>query len=237
MSRRRRSSWCRNMSAAPKAGRRWPSIGGRAVGESRKSAAESAVTDLAADMLELQAARAARPGISFRVETAWQQEFDAAFPYQETRDQLTAIAAIKARHAAPRGRWTACCAATWASARPKWPCGRRSKAIDRRLPGGGAGADDRSWPSSICGHFPPRMAAFPFTIAALSRFSTPQGSRRKMLEAAGRRRGRHRHRHASPGAGRRAISKPGPGDHRRRAAVWRRGQGAAQGACGRPSTC
>ncbi|HEX4148282.1 MAG TPA: DEAD/DEAH box helicase, partial [Pirellulales bacterium] len=61
----------------------------------QKQAAEEAVVDLASDMLELQAARAARPGISFPVDTDWQREFDAAFPYQETPDQLAGIAAIK----------------------------------------------------------------------------------------------------------------------------------------------
>ena len=61
----------------------------------QKQAAESAVIDLAAELLELQAARRARPGIAFAVESDWQREFDASFPYQETPDQLAAIAAIQ----------------------------------------------------------------------------------------------------------------------------------------------
>ena len=61
----------------------------------QKQAAEQAVTDLAADMLELQARRDARPGIRFPDDTPWQQEFDASFPHTETSDQLTAIADIK----------------------------------------------------------------------------------------------------------------------------------------------
>src|SRR5262249_45827772 len=60
-----------------------------------KRLAEQAVNDLALDMLELQARRGARPGISFPPDTEWQTEFDAAFPYAETQDQLDAIAAIK----------------------------------------------------------------------------------------------------------------------------------------------
>ena len=36
------------------------------------------------------------------MDTEWQHEFDAAFPYQETRDQLTTIEAIKHDMAAPR---------------------------------------------------------------------------------------------------------------------------------------
>ena len=50
----------------------------------------TAVSDMAVEMLELQAARASRPGISFRIETEWQHEFDASFPFKETPDQSTA---------------------------------------------------------------------------------------------------------------------------------------------------
>jgi len=60
----------------------------------QKKAAEAAVVDLAAEMLQLQAERQARPGIAFAVESDWQREFDASFPYRETPDQLTALSAI-----------------------------------------------------------------------------------------------------------------------------------------------
>ncbi len=63
----------------------------------QKAAAESAVQDLAAELLEIQAMRTARPGIAFGADIHnWQHEFDASFPYTETPDQLTAIAALKA---------------------------------------------------------------------------------------------------------------------------------------------
>jgi transcription-repair coupling factor (superfamily II helicase) len=61
----------------------------------QKQAAEVAVQDLAAEMLEMQAIRASRPGISFGPDTDWQREFDRSFPYTETPDQLTAISSIK----------------------------------------------------------------------------------------------------------------------------------------------
>ena len=61
----------------------------------QKQAAESAVTDLAAQMLEIQAERAARPGISFAADTTWQAEFEHSFPYRETTDQISAIGDIK----------------------------------------------------------------------------------------------------------------------------------------------
>ena len=58
-------------------------LGGRFWGR-QKERVEQSVTDLAAEMLELQAARASRPGIAFPADTEWQREFDASFPYRET---------------------------------------------------------------------------------------------------------------------------------------------------------
>ncbi|QDU98257.1 transcription-repair coupling factor [Lignipirellula cremea] len=68
----------------------------------QKKAAEDAVVDLAADMLELQAARASQPGIAFKPDSPWQLEFDASFPYEPTPDQLSAIRAIKGDMHTPR---------------------------------------------------------------------------------------------------------------------------------------
>lgn len=76
-------------------------IGGKSWSK-QKRAAERAVTDMAAEMLALQAARRARPGIAFQPDTIWQREFDAQFPYEETPDQLAAIREIKADMESPR---------------------------------------------------------------------------------------------------------------------------------------
>ena len=73
---------------------RLATIGGKAWSVRRK-AAEAAVQDVAVELLELQAQRAARPGIAFADDSEWQHEFDASFPYEETADQLAAIDAIK----------------------------------------------------------------------------------------------------------------------------------------------
>ncbi len=61
----------------------------------KKARVEAAVLDLASEMLELQALREAKPGVAFPLDSDWQREFDAAFPYEETPDQLTTIAEIK----------------------------------------------------------------------------------------------------------------------------------------------
>lgn len=69
-------------------------LGGKKWGKQKQQVAE-AVKDLAAELLRVQAARQTQPGTRYPDDTAWQQEFEAEFPYDETEDQLAAIAAIK----------------------------------------------------------------------------------------------------------------------------------------------
>ncbi len=69
-------------------------IGGK-TWQNQKQAAARAVEDMAAELVELQAKRMARPGITFQPDSVWQNEFDASFPYDETEDQLNSIADIK----------------------------------------------------------------------------------------------------------------------------------------------
>ncbi|TWT50615.1 Transcription-repair-coupling factor [Rubripirellula amarantea] len=69
-------------------------IGGQSW-ERQKKAAESAVTDMAVELIEMQAQRSSLRGISFDVDNEWQRQFDASFPYVETPDQATAIATLK----------------------------------------------------------------------------------------------------------------------------------------------
>jgi transcription-repair coupling factor (superfamily II helicase) len=61
----------------------------------RKQRVEEAVLDLASEMVELQALREAQPGLAFPRDSEWQTEFEAAFPYEETPDQLTSLVEIK----------------------------------------------------------------------------------------------------------------------------------------------
>jgi transcription-repair coupling factor (superfamily II helicase) len=69
-------------------------LGGKKWGKQKQQVAE-AVKDLAAELLRVQAARQVQPGVRYPDDTAWQREFEAEFPYDETEDQLAAIAAIK----------------------------------------------------------------------------------------------------------------------------------------------
>lgn len=55
-----------------------------------------AVEEVAQDLVELYAARQNQTGYQFGADTTWQQEFEELFPFEETEDQLEAIAATKA---------------------------------------------------------------------------------------------------------------------------------------------
>ena len=70
--------------------------------EKQKLAVQRAVADMAADMIRLQATRESRPGIAFPPDTVWQREFEEAFPFDETPDQLTAMEAIRDDMQRPR---------------------------------------------------------------------------------------------------------------------------------------
>jgi len=60
-----------------------------------KATAQEAIQDLAATLLQTQAERQAKRGYRFSKDTALQVEFEAAFPYTETPDQLTATDELK----------------------------------------------------------------------------------------------------------------------------------------------
>jgi transcription-repair coupling factor (superfamily II helicase) len=60
-----------------------------------KAQAESAVRDVASDLLAIQAARESQAGHAFAPDTPWQREFEGAFIFEETPDQLKAIGETK----------------------------------------------------------------------------------------------------------------------------------------------
>ena len=70
-------------------------VGGAAWDKTRR-AAEVATLDYAAELLTLHAQRDQQQGYAFPADHPWQASFEGAFPYQETPDQLSAIAAAKA---------------------------------------------------------------------------------------------------------------------------------------------
>ncbi|MEZ6107378.1 MAG: transcription-repair coupling factor [Pirellulaceae bacterium] len=141
----------------------------------QKKAAEEAVTDMAAEMLELQAARMSRSGIAMKADTPWQLEFEHAFPYQETRDQAESIHSVKAdlEVARPMDRLI---------------CGDVGFGKTEIAMRGAFKAVENGYqvavlvPTTVLAEqhyntFRERMAEFPLSIAKLSRFCSPEERR------------------------------------------------------------
>jgi transcription-repair coupling factor (superfamily II helicase) len=61
----------------------------------RKARVKRAIRDMAQELLQLYAQRKLAQGYAFSADSEWQKEFEEAFPYDETADQLAAIADIK----------------------------------------------------------------------------------------------------------------------------------------------
>ena len=77
--------------ASPRLTRLNTSDWSRAIGRARK-----ATKQLAFDLVDVYTRRSATKGYQYKEDTPWQHEMEEAFPYQETPDQLAAIADIKA---------------------------------------------------------------------------------------------------------------------------------------------
>ena len=69
----------------------------RAMAKARK-----ATKQLAFDLVDVYTCRASTQGYRYKEDTPWQHEMEESFPYQETPDQLAAIADIKADMQSPR---------------------------------------------------------------------------------------------------------------------------------------
>jgi transcription-repair coupling factor (superfamily II helicase) len=141
----------------------------------QKEKAEEAVIDLASEMIELQARRAAQPGIAFGPDSEWQREFDASFPYTETNDQLAAIDAAKIDLQKTRPMDRLLCGDVGFG---KTEVAMRAafKAVDS-----GCQAAILVPTTILCEQhfrsFSQRMAEFPIKIGKLSRFCSPQEER------------------------------------------------------------
>ena len=77
------------------------SLGGDAWERAKKKAA-SKVRDVAAELLAIYAQREARQGTALAIDTALAGQFGAAFPFEETPDQASAIEAVLADLASPK---------------------------------------------------------------------------------------------------------------------------------------
>ncbi len=63
--------------------------------QNTKRRARKAVKQIAAELIQLYAARMSAPGFAFSPDNSWQRELESAFAYVETTDQLSTIEEVK----------------------------------------------------------------------------------------------------------------------------------------------
>jgi transcription-repair coupling factor (superfamily II helicase) len=147
--------------------------------QKRKERVQEAVLDLAAEMIDLQARRATQPGVAAPPDTPWQREFEAAFPYQETPDQLAALADIKGDLERPRPMDRLLCGdvgfgKTELAVRAAFKLAEAGKQVAVLVP------------TTILAEqhyrtFSQRFAEYPFAVACLSRFRSA-GQQKQIIQ-------------------------------------------------------
>ena len=147
----------------------------------QKTKARNAAKDLAAGLTTLCAERQRRPGFAFSPDSPWQTEFEEAFPYAETGDQLQAIADIKKDMEQPRPMDRLLCGdvgygKTEVALRAIMKCILDGKQAAILVP---TTVLAQQHYATACGRF----KDFPVKIEVLSRFTTAKEQKR-ILEAA-----------------------------------------------------
>ena len=147
----------------------------------QKTRAKKAVRDLAKGLTQLYAERQRRPGFAFSPDSPWQQEFEEAFDYAETDDQLKCIAEIKADMEKPRPMDRLLCGdvgygKTEVALRAVMKCVLDGKQAAILVPT--TVLAQQHYATAVN-----RFRDFPVKIEVLSRFTTPKEQKR-ILEAA-----------------------------------------------------
>lgn len=146
-----------------------------------KARARKAVREIAAQLIQLYAARKASKGHAFAPDTPWQRELEDAFPYTETPDQLSAIEEVKRdmEQSAPMDRLI--CGdvgygKTEIAVRAAFKAVQDGKQVAVLVP-------TTLLAQQHYNTFAERMGQFPVQIRQLSRFQTPKEAE-QTLEAA-----------------------------------------------------
>ena len=146
-----------------------------------KSRAKAAAKDLAKGLIKLYAERQRRPGFAFSPDSTWQREFEDAFDYEETDDQLRAIAEIKSDMERSRPMDRLLCGdvgygKTEVALRAVMKCVLDGKQAAILVPT--TVLAQQHYATAIN-----RFRSFPVTIEVLSRFKTP-AQKKKILQSA-----------------------------------------------------
>lgn len=148
----------------------------------QKEEAALAARDLARRLLQIQAARAALPGIRYPPDTPWQKEFEAEFPFEETPDQIAAMAQIKRDMSDEQPMDRLLCGdvgfgKTELAIRAAFKAAEFGKQVAVLVPTTVlAEQHERT--------FRQRLADYPFVIASLSRFKSPSEQARILADLA-----------------------------------------------------
>ncbi len=153
-------------------------IGGKRWSRTKRQVAD-AVSELAESLLRIQAMREQATGTAYPPDTEWQREFEAAFPYEETEDQLLVAKEIRDDLQRPRPMDRLVCGdvgygKTELAIRAAFKVieyGRQAAVLV---------------PTTVLAEqhyttFQERMAEYPFAIGCLSRFRS-QSEQKRMVE-------------------------------------------------------
>ncbi len=138
--------------------------------EKAKARTKKAIADMAEELLRLYAARKTRPGYSYGEDDEMMRQLEASFPYEETVDQLDAIAAVKKDMRAPTPTDRLVCGDVG--------FGKTEVAIRAALKAVAEGKQVAVLvPTTILAQqhvstFAERLASFPIKVEMLSRFRT-----------------------------------------------------------------
>ncbi|MBE3144083.1 MAG: transcription-repair coupling factor, partial [Planctomycetes bacterium] len=145
---------------------------GTAEWSTAKERVREAVQEVARELLELYARRQASIGYAFSMDTTWQQELEASFPYIETIDQLKAIGEVKKDMETARPMDRLLCGdvgygKTEVALRAAFKAVNDGKQVALLVP-------TTVLAQQHFDTFRQRLAAFPVEVEMLSRFRTPR---------------------------------------------------------------
>jgi transcription-repair coupling factor (superfamily II helicase) len=155
-------------------------VGGAGWKRAKERVAE-AVTDMAGELLAIQAQRAAESGVAYPRDTEWQREFEGSFIYSETEDQVRAIAEVKDDMTRPRPMDRLLCGdvgygKTEVAMRAAFKAVEYGKQVAVLVP-------TTVLAEQHLETFRERMADYPFSIEGISRFRSA-AEQRRILEKA-----------------------------------------------------
>ncbi|GAA4436436.1 transcription-repair coupling factor [Phytohabitans houttuyneae] len=155
---------------------------GGAEWQKAKARARKAVREIAAQLIQLYAARKASKGHAFGPDTPWQRELEDAFPYTETPDQLAAIEEVKQDMEQPTPMDRLICGdvgygKTEIAVRAAFKAVQDGKQVAVLVP-------TTLLAQQHYNTFTDRMGQFPLEIRQLSRFQTPKETEQTLGKAA-----------------------------------------------------